>query len=237
MTAGLLIAVDFDGTVAAIATDPRAVAIDGQFASFFRRASEIDGIAVAIVSGRDVDDLSARIRDMPVYLAGSHGLEILSPDRRWLRRAEALVVDLAPEITATAARLGARIERKKHAVALHWRDTPAVNGSHPLVQSFRAWAASNGLDVIEGRRVVEARSRGGGKEDALRHLAQITGASRVVYAGDDLTDFAALRFAAARGRAFFVASDEREAPTIATTVRSRDELLRHLIEELNRAAA
>jgi trehalose-6-phosphatase len=115
---------------------------------------------------------------------------------------------------------------------LHWREAPHVNESHPIVTAFREWATSNGLDVIGGRRVVEARCHGGGKEDALRHLARITGAQRVIYAGDDLTDFHALRYAAARGRAFFVASDEREPPPVATMVHSRDELLRMLIAEI-----
>ena len=140
-------------------------------------------------------------------------------------------------IERQAAEIGVRVERKKHAVALHWREAPEVDESHPLIAKFRLWAHSSGLVVIDGRRVVEARCRGGGKEDALRYLAQCTDARRVVYAGDDLTDFAALRFAAARGRAFFVSSDEREAPAIAVAVKSRDELLRQLIDEMNRVAA
>jgi hypothetical protein len=71
---------------------------------------------------------------------------------------------------------------------------------------------------------VEARCRGGGKDEALRWLALTTGAGRVVYAGDDLTDFGPLRFASENGVAFFVASAERKPPAGVTVVRS----LRHL---------
>jgi trehalose-phosphatase len=201
-------------------------------AAFLRRVAEQEGVDIAIISGRDLDDLSLRIKDVPAYLAGSHGLEIRSPQGQVLREAEPLRAVLDPEIEREARALGVRIERKKHAIAMHWRETPHVDEWHPIVHAFREWAASHGLDVIGGRRVVEARCHGGGKEDALRQLAAITGAQRIIYAGDDLTDFLALRYAAARGRAFFVASDEREPPPIATKVQSRDELLRLLITEI-----
>ena len=230
----LLLAADFDGTIAAIADDPGSVSIEPQFASFLRRVAARDDIAVAIVSGRDVDDLASRVGDVPAYLAGSHGLEITSPTGTPLRSTDPVDLPLDPDLEREATTLGLRIERKKHAVALHWRESPHVDESHVVVQDFGRWARDNGLDVIRGRRVLEARARGGGKEDALRYLSVCTEAEKVIYAGDDFTDFAAIRFAAARGRGFFVASDERDAPSVAITVQSRDELLRQLIEEVSR---
>lgn len=232
--AELLIALDFDGTVAPIESDPAAVAIDPAIAAFLRRAAAVDGVVIAIVSGRDVDDLASRVRDIPVYLAGSHGLDIRSIGGAFLRQAPPLEIELDPSIERDARAAGIRIERKKHAISLHWREARGVDESHPAIAAFREWAAANDLDLISGRMVLEARRSGGGKEDALRYLSSSTEARRVIYAGDDLTDFPALRFAAARGRAFFVASDEREAPPVAITVRSRDELLRNLLDELNR---
>jgi trehalose-phosphatase len=229
----LLLAADFDGTIAAIADDPGKVAIEPQFAAFLRRAAERGDVEVAIVSGRDVDDLATRIGGVPAYLAGSHGLEITSPAGAPLRSLAPTGLELDPDLERDAASLGLRIERKKHAIALHWREAPEVDESHPVVQRFSHWAREHRLDVIRGRRVLEARSKGGGKEEALRYLAACTGADRVVYAGDDFTDFAAIRFAAARGRGFFVASDERDAPSVAITVQSRDELLRQLLAEVN----
>lgn len=230
----ILLAADFDGTLAPISRDPAEVTIDHAFAGFLRRAAERSDVVVAIISGRDVDDLASRVGDVPAYLAGSHGLEIRSPEGTPIRSEPPLDRPLDPDLERDAAAVGLRIERKKHAVALHWREAPGVDGSHPVIARFRQWAAANGLELIDGRLVVEARTPGGGKEDALRYLFSTTEARHVIYAGDDLTDFAALRFAAARGRAFFVASDEREPPSVAITVRDRDELLRRLVEELSR---
>ncbi|HSN69718.1 MAG TPA: hypothetical protein VLV48_10760 [Thermoanaerobaculia bacterium] len=100
--------------------------------------------------------------------------------------------------------------------------------SHPLVADFEEWAGSEGLAVIRGRCVSEACTGESSKEEVLRAIAAQTGAEQIVYAGDDLTDFAALGFAASKGRAFLVASDERPEPPPpgVETVGSREELLR-----------
>ena len=102
----------------------------------------------------------------------------------------------------------------------------------PVVEMFGRWAKSAHLDVIDGRCVVEARRPGGGKEEALRWLARAVGAARVVYAGDDITDFGPLRFAAESGRALFVASSERVPPEGVTVVGSFRELFRLIREEV-----
>lgn len=233
MTTALLLAADFDGTLAEISLDPSAATLDPQFAAFLRRAADIEGVEVAIISGRDLDDLSSRVRDLPAYLSGSHGLEIKGPTGKPLRETAPLEIELDAAIEREAKALGMLVEKKRHGISLHWRGLP-IDSHHPLLASFRDWATTNQLDLIRGRRVLEARRHGGGKEDALRFLTATTGAQRVVYAGDDLTDFAALGFAAARGRAYFVTSHEREAPSIAIGVNSRDDLLRCFIEETNR---
>jgi trehalose-phosphatase len=234
MTARLLLASDFDGTLAAICNDPGGVVIDPAFAALFRSIPAIPDIETAIISGRDIDDLATRVGGVSAYLAGSHGLEIRSPGGNPLRTQPPLVIDLDPSIESEARALGVRIERKKHALALHWREARGIDLSHPLISKFCNWGRDHHLDLIEGRRVVEARSPGGGKEDTLRYLADRTGAREVIYAGDDLTDFDALRFAATRGHAYFMASDERQPPAGVTVVRSREELLTAFQEALGR---
>ena len=64
----------------------------------------------------------------------------------------------------------------------------------------------------------------------MRWLARAIGVSRVIYAGDDITDFGALQFAAEKGRGVFVASRERVPPDGVTVVRSFRQLF-HLIRE------
>lgn len=230
MTRGsTLLAFDFDGTLAPICFDPAAVRIYRGAAALLVETTRMRGVVVAICSGRDADDLASRVKTPGAYLIASHGLEIRAHGGVLVRDAPPLAIDLDPHLHADIAEDALRLEQKKHAIALHWRGLRA-DAVDPIVERFRRWASSADLEVIEGRCVVEARCRGSGKEEALRWLASAIGASRVIYAGDDITDFGALQFAAERGRGVFVASSERVPPAGVTVVESFRELF-HLIRE------
>lgn len=230
MSAGsTLLAFDFDGTLAPIRNDPAEVRMSRGAAELLIEASGMQGVVVAIVSGRDADDIVARADVPDVYLVGSHGLEIRAPGGVVVRDAPPFETTVDPSLAVAIDESGMRVERKKHAVALHWRGLD-VSTVVPITDRFRQWAREADLDLIEGRCVVEARMPGGGKEEALRWLASAIGASRVIYAGDDVTDFGALRFAAEHGRGVFIANSERVAPPGVTVVESFRELF-HLIRE------
>lgn len=233
----LLLASDFDGTLAPIREQPEEVAIDPEALALLRAASARDGVEVALISGRDVDDLRRRAAGLRAWYSGSHGQEIVGPDGGKIRTATPWK-GLPPRSWLDRATVaGLRLEPKRFGIALHWRGIPGIDPDHPLVVEFERWAEGEGLSIIRGRCVSEAAAGGGSKENVLRILAERTGAGRIVYAGDDLTDFPALAFAAARGRAFLVASDERpeDPPPGVARVRSREELLRNfesVLEEL-----
>ncbi|HXI13750.1 MAG TPA: trehalose-phosphatase [Thermoanaerobaculia bacterium] len=230
MSAGsLLLAFDFDGTLAPICDDPSRAYLSRAAAVFLEQASQIEGVVVAVLSGRDFDDLSRRVRLTNAYLIASHGLEIRAPGGILIRDTPPLAASIPAELRSEIGASGLRLESKKHGVAVHWRGVP-YEAVEPLIDLFRAWAGSAHLDLIEGRCVVEARYPGAGKEDALRWLFRATGAERVVYAGDDITDFGALRFAGECGRALFVASSERIPPPGVTVVQSFRELV-HLVRQ------
>jgi alpha,alpha-trehalase len=226
-----LLAFDFDGTLAPIREDPAQVQLDRRAASLLSEVTNMEGVVVAIVSGRDADDLTTRVGLPGAYIIASHGLEIRAPGGLLVRDMRPLALDLPRELHDEILASGLRLETKKHAVAVHWRGVP-FEAVAPVVELFRNWAKQNHLDVIDGRCVAEARCAGGGKEEALRWLARAVGARRVVYAGDDLTDFGPLRFAAERGLALFLASDERVPPPGVTIVGSFRELFRRIRQEV-----
>jgi trehalose 6-phosphate phosphatase len=226
-----LLVFDFDGTLAPICDDPAAVRMHRAASTLLNETAELSGVAVAVASGRDVDDLAARTNAPGAYLVGSHGLEIRGPGGTVVRDSPPLDAAVAADLRQEIESAGLRLERKKHGIALHWRGVSS-DRIVALAGRFRAWGEENGLAIIEGRCVIEARCRGGGKEEAVRWLATATGASRVIYAGDDLTDFGALRFAAAHGRGVFVASSERPAPEGVTVVQSLRELVQLIRREV-----
>jgi trehalose-phosphatase len=232
MTAGTtLLAFDFDGTLAPIRPNPNEVRMERGAAALLGEASHIRGVSVAVLSGRDVADVAWRVNIPGAYIVGSHGLEIVAPGGVTIRDTPPLEVEPEAALLQEIEASGLRIERKKHAIALHWRGVP-YPAIEPVVDGFRDWARRRRLDVIEGRCVVEARAPGGRKESALRWLAHAVGASRIVYAGDDITDFGPLRFASEHGAAVFMASDERPAPPDVIVAGSFRELLQIIREEV-----
>src|SRR5690606_15309573 len=77
-----------------------------------------------------------------------------------------------------------------------------------------------GLHVRHGRAVLEAELAPGDKGVALASLRERTGARSVFFAGDDLTDLPAIRYASRHGLGAFVASTERAAPRGVPSVAS-----------------
>ncbi|HEY2828747.1 MAG TPA: trehalose-phosphatase [Thermoanaerobaculia bacterium] len=226
-----LLAFDFDGTLAPIRNDPAEVALSRGAAELLAEATRSRGVAVAITSGRDVADILRRVDVPGAYVIGSHGLEIVAPGAVPVRDSPAMTIEVDGPLREEALEAGLRLERKKHAIALHWRGLDPAP-LRPIMDRFRVWGLSAGLDVIEGRCVVEARCHGRGKEEAVRWLASALGASRVIYAGDDLTDFGALRYAAEHGRGVFIANNERVPPPGVTVVDSFRDLFRLVREEV-----
>ena len=208
----VLLATDFDGTIASIVQDPASAQIHPAAKSFFEQLDSPD-VAVAILSGRDIEDVRARTGGVRAIVAGAHGLECEDADGRLLWTCRRPFPEPDADLLDALRHSGTRIERKKYSMAVHFRGLDP-RGITDALSRFIWWARDEGLDVIPGRMVIEARVSGGGKRAALRAIAAYVDARRVVYAGDDTTDFDALAFAASRGRAAFVTSSERSAPDV-----------------------
>lgn len=234
MSMQLLIASDFDGTLARIVDDPAAAAGDEDLVALLTLATGLPSVAVAIVSGRDVDDLLARVPIDGAWYAGSHGREVRRPDGTWLERQPPLGGNPPADVVERLRARGFRLEPKKFGIALHWRTLEGVDDHDPDILLFERWAADQGLEVIRGRRVAEARAAGADKRAAIEKIAGELSPARIVYAGDDLTDFAALELAASRGRALFLESPEREPPGIPQLemVPDRNSLLKIFADEI-----
>lgn len=214
-TSVVLLATDFDGTIAPIVATPGEARIHPVAERLLERCSAIPDIAVAVISGRDVEDLRRRIGGVRAIVAGSHGLECVAPDGAVLWTEERRCPEVPPSLMREARQADLRIERKKYSFALHSRG--AASDAHEVkrvIAAVTSWADEHNLDVIAGREVTEVRVRGGGKRAALRTIAARLEPERLLYAGDDITDFPALAFAATRGRAIFVESEERTPPDI-----------------------
>ncbi|HEV7238565.1 MAG TPA: trehalose-phosphatase, partial [Thermoanaerobaculia bacterium] len=80
MTVGsTLLAFDFDGTLAPIRENPSDVSLNRGAAMLLCHTTQMEGVVVAIISGRDADDVASRIDAPGAYIVASHGLEIRAP--------------------------------------------------------------------------------------------------------------------------------------------------------------
>lgn len=223
----LLVALDFDGTLAPIVSRPENAVIDPKAAEALEALARLPETVLAVLSGRDLQDLHARIPGHEaMWLAGSHG--------RLLQRPGAPIptVDDDPRLVAfrdVPMLRGIRRECKDFSVAFHWRGRKE---GEPVgwLRNVREQAERAGLEVLDGRQVLEILVPGTGKEVALERIARECGATRMFFSGDDRTDLEALVVAHDHGLGVFVHSSERAwmAPRGLPQARGPHELARLL---------
>ncbi|MFE5672051.1 bifunctional alpha,alpha-trehalose-phosphate synthase (UDP-forming)/trehalose-phosphatase [Agromyces sp. NPDC056523] len=191
----LLVALDFDGTLAPIVDRPDDARSTDRARTAVERLAEADDTRVALVSGRALDSLKD-VASPPVaaLLSGSHGVELqldgggVTLD---LREGELTSLEQLIEIVEDAASgsEGAWVERKPAGIALHTRKLSATAGAAlQRAARERVDAALPGLSTRSGKNVLEFAVRASDKGEALTRLRQHVGADAVLYVGDDITD-------------------------------------------------
>lgn len=207
----LLVALDFDGTMAPIVEEPSAArALDG-FAKVLSELAASSGVSVAVLTGRDQDGIRPLLSGFPpLWLGLSHGRDLLAPEA-----ASLLSGGDDPrlsELRSLEPPEGVRREDKAHSCAFHWRGR-AQGRPDAWLSGLAGRAKSLGLTVLEGRMVVEFLFPGPGKLPALQEIQRRTGANLVVFAGDDVTDQEAIGYASRHGVGIHVRSSERSWKT------------------------
>ena len=184
----LLVASDFDGTLAPLVDDPaRARALPAAETALITLAA-LPRTVVALVSGRSLASLRAGVGHLAEHatLIGGHGVEWedAAPTPEETARLDLLVRAL-DDVTEDVP--GAWVERKPFSAVVHLRRVPAD-------EAVDAHAAT--LEVIDrgeyhvmlGHGVIEALVREPAKGGAIAAMRRTVEADAVVYLGDDVTD-------------------------------------------------
>lgn len=190
---GLCIFLDVDGTLLDLAETPDAVIVPPGLQADLDGLSSRLGGALALVTGRPLGFVDRLFPGNGFFLAGLHGAEIRAGSST---AAPVLAADAALE--AAKARIGQAsrnwpgvlVEDKGSAVALHYRQAPAME---PLVHALMEEIAASigpGWTLQAGKFVVELRPAGRDKGDALRTFMELPPfVGRLPLAiGDDVTD-------------------------------------------------
>jgi len=201
-TKKLLVALDFDGTLAPEVDSPEQARALPEAREAVLRLLALPNTRVALVSGRSLASL-IQVADLPddTLLVGSHGIEIRlddPDDKVSLNTVEMEQVDVLHEVLSEVADAVDQVwlEVKPAGFALHTRLATEHNSrvAHLVALSETAAELDN-LTVREGKNVLEFSVRSTTKGEAVEHLRRYTAADAVFYAGDDVTDedaFAAL---------------------------------------------
>ena len=207
--ARLLVACDFDGTLAPIVPHPDQARILPRAEQALSVLQNAPGVDVAIVSGRSIADLRATgLRTDGRILSGSHGAELAGlPGDTQVPTASATRTpdeDLRYERVRelferhAAGRPGAWVEQKPFGLVLHGRGVAEVDAAEAMLAAAAAEAEDlreqlGGLRLRGGKLVTEASVRDTDKGVALHTIRTALPEGSAVMIGDDDTDEDAFR--------------------------------------------
>jgi trehalose 6-phosphate phosphatase len=181
---------DFDGTLVDLAAQPEAVIVPSGLVDTLGALDKYLGGAIALISGRPIEQVDAFLRPLQLPVAGVHGTERRGRDGTVTLLSThplQLVEESALALAAQHPQL--RVENKRGSIALHYRQAPELEAL--CLQAMQsAVEESPGLTLLRGKMVVEAKPGGASKGHAIEaFLKEPPFAGRMpVFVGDDFTD-------------------------------------------------
>jgi alpha,alpha-trehalase len=205
---------DYDGTLTPIVSRPEQALLPEETKQAIQELATY--CTVGIISGRDLDDVRSMVGISGIVYAGSHGFDIA--DRDGSRLGEEYGGEFLPALDSAEAQLrpsieqvpGAWVERKRYAIAVHYRGVREQDVSKVEERFDHVLSAHKTLRKTTGKKVFELRPNvDWDKGKALLTLLETLKLNWAtpVYIGDDVTDEDAFRVLRGRGIAIIVGSE------------------------------
>jgi len=219
----LAVFLDYDGTLTKIVAHPEDAVLSEEMRNTIRRLAKV--CPVAVVSGRDLADVRERVGLEEIVYAGSHGFDIAGPNG--LRQENPEAQDFLPALDEAEVELreqlagieGAQVERKKYAIAIHFRN--ASEASVAEIEEAVEAARSNHpkLRKGDGKKIFELQPgiewhKGHAVNWLLENLDLDEPKVLPIYIGDDVTDEDAFRTLRGRGPGIVVRDEPRETSAL-----------------------
>jgi trehalose-phosphatase len=208
---------DYDGTLTPLVARPEQAELSGRMRRVLERLS--DWITIAVVSGRGLADVRARVGLDRLFYAGSHGFEIDGPGDP--RLPIEIGRDALPALDEAEKRLRRRLagiaaavmERKRFSLAVHYRCADDRQSATIEKQVDEVLQGCSGLRKGHGKKVFELQpDLDWDKGRAVLWLMAGWGPpaenSRPIYIGDDVTDEDAFRVLQGSGAGIVVHGGE-----------------------------
>jgi len=188
------ILLDIDGTLLDLAPTPREVWVPEGLTTALNRLLEKTSGALALVSGRSLNDIDLIFAPEQFPAVGGHGAEMRLPGDKEavathappldkeLKRRLAAIAKLSP---------GILLEDKGYSLALHYRLAPhAEKAIYEAVSLIRADLPNAPIEVLPGKSVCEIKHSGFNKASGVVELMnhEPFKGRRPIFIGDDVTD-------------------------------------------------
>jgi trehalose 6-phosphate phosphatase len=185
---------DIDGTLLDLMPTPREVWVPPGLARTLNRLYQRTGGALALVSGRSLNDIDLIFAPDVFPAVGGHGAEMriegdndavaahAPPLDKELKRRLAAIAKLSP---------GILLEDKGYSLALHYRLAPhAEKAIYAAVSLIRADLPDAPIEVLPGKQVCEIKHSGFTKASGVRKLMTHPPfrGRKPFFIGDDVTD-------------------------------------------------
>ena len=239
----LAVFLDYDGTLAPIVGHPQDAWLSESMRQTLRSLAA--RLPVAILSGRDLEDIRGRVLVDGIVYAGSHGFDIAGAGglRRQLGDVYLPVLDAAENELREALDdiAGAQLERKHFSVAAHYRNVNENDAGRVALAVEAVAAKHRELRRMDGKKVYELLpdinwNKGKAVLWLLETLEVERGKALPIYIGDDRTDEDAFRALEKRGVAILV-SEHPQATAANYCLNNPEEVERFLGELIARLPA
>lgn len=180
---------DFDGTLVPIASGPDRIEVPPNLATMLEGLSHRLSGRLAVISGRSLEDLARHLGSPHIFRAGSHGGARCAPDGSLIGDPPEAIPPAAVAALQHFAHLQDMVfEPKTHGAALHFRSHPELADQAFAFASEQAEV--HGLQVKQGKSVVELVRAGVGKDGAVRVFMgdPAFAGAKPIFVGDDVTD-------------------------------------------------
>jgi trehalose-phosphatase len=212
----LLVGLDFDGTLSPIVQHYGDARLPEETKVLLDRLAKRPGVEVAIVSGRALEDLTARAGLKGITYIATHGFDMERRGKVWRHPRAGEFKSMIARVAKTLERelapfAGVYVEPKGYTVAVHYRKAASAKVVAGMRSAFwrvvQPLVDTGEIRVTYGKRILEVRPNevwgkghgiavllAGAKAD-LRKIVSATGAFTgdakgvlPIYIGDDETD-------------------------------------------------
>ncbi len=208
---------DYDGTLTPIVSKPEDAIISDQMKETLKNLAEI--FTVAIVTGRDKEDVENLVGINELIYAGSHGYIITGPGGLSMEHPDSKkIIPKLDEIEKEAKQLleektvGTQMDRKRYAIGLHYRnarpeDEKTVNDIlNMLLEKYPGHKKGEGKKIVEIKPDIDWHK--GKAVEWIMDALELSEKDDTIpmFIGDDITDEDAFKVLKDKGLGIMVGS-------------------------------